>query len=89
MKKLATGLFTLFLVQGCVIIEEKPCEDVLEVKKQAKMCQKLRKQMNNREFPQAALTAKKRYEEACVNLRYYRDEYDTICGSDEKPIGKK
>lgn len=53
------------------------------------MCAKLRKQMNETGRPQAALTAKQRYEQACVNLRYYRDDYDTICKGDEKPVGQK
>ena len=40
-------------------------------------------------YPQQALTAKLQYEEACLNLRYYRDDYDTICKKDETPIGAK
>lgn len=89
MKNLLISLAAILLIQGCVALEEKPCEDLLEVKKQEKMCAKLRKQMNDKNRPQAALTAKQRYEEACVNLRYYRDGYDTICHSDEKPVGEK
>jgi hypothetical protein len=89
MKKILLSLSTIFIVQGCVVIEGQPCEDLLEVKRQEQMCAKLRRQMNNKDSPQAALTAKLRYEEACVNLRYYRDDFDTICKSDEKPVGKQ
>ncbi|MCC2604232.1 hypothetical protein [Planctobacterium marinum] len=85
---LLAGLATS-LLQGCIVLENKPCEDILEVKRQEKMCQTLRKQMNDKSHPQAALTAKQRYEEACVDLRYYRDDYDTICHSDERPVGKQ
>ena len=89
MKKLAALLVTLSTLQGCIVMEGKPCEDIVEVKRQEKMCQTLRKQMNDKSRPQAALTAKQRYEEACVDLRYYRDDFDTICHSDESPVGKK
>lgn len=89
MKKILITVIAVLLTQSCVVIEGQPCEDLLEVKKQEKMCTKLRKQMNDKNRPQIALTARQRYEEACVNLRYYRDEYDTICLGDEKPVGKK
>ncbi len=65
----------------------KPCEEILEVKQQHMECEQLRKTMEKTNYPQQALTAKLRYEEACLNLRYYRDEYDTICKKDGTPIG--
>lgn len=80
---IATTMLLLSSLSGCVVIEGQPCEDIVEVQRQEKMCQTLRKQMNDKSHPQLALTAKKRYEEACVNLRYYRDDYDTICRQDE------
>lgn len=89
MKNLIIALTATATLQGCVVLERKPCEDILEVKRQEKMCQTLRKQMNDKSHPQAAMTAKQRYEEACVELRYYRDDYDTICHSDERPVGKQ
>lgn len=89
MKNIMVMAAAVFLTQGCIVLEGQPCEDLLEVKKQEKMCAKLRKQMNDKNRPQLALTARQRFEEACVNLRYYRDEYDTICHSDEKPVGQK
>lgn len=58
---------------------QKPCEDINEINQQTRMCSDLRKVMQDRNHPQQALTARKRFEEACVNLRYYRDEYDTVC----------
>ncbi|WP_166425518.1 hypothetical protein [Paraglaciecola sp. 20A4] len=73
---------------GCVS-QQKPCEDILEVKRQEQQCTEWRKTMGNKQYPQQALTAKKRYEEACVNLRYYRDGYDTICKGQDKAIGEK
>ena len=73
---------------GCAS-QPNPCEEILEVKRQQQECERLRKIMNREEFPQQALTAKKRFEQACLNLRYYRDDYDTICKGDKKPIGAR
>lgn len=84
----AATLVSLML-SGCIVINDNPCEEILEVKRQERQCMELRKVMNDKEHPQQALTARKRYEQACVNLRYYRDEYDTICKKDERPIGER
>lgn len=76
--------FTLML-SACGI-NQTPCERILEVKQQEQQCQKWRKIMREPGHPQQSLTAKKQYEQACENLRYYRDQFDTICKGDEKPI---
>jgi hypothetical protein len=86
-KLLASTMLFLGLF-GCAN-KQKPCEDILEVKRQDRQCADWRKVMENKQYPQQALTAKKNYEEACVNLRYYRDEYDTICKGNDKPIGER
>jgi hypothetical protein len=65
------------------------CEDILEVQRQEKACQELSQIMRNNRYPQQALTARKRYETECTDLRYYRDEYDTICKGKQKPIGQR
>ena len=74
---------------GACASQSNPCEEILEVKRQQQECERLRKIMNREEYPQQALTAKKRFEQACLNLRYYRDDYDTICKGKEKPIGAR
>lgn len=80
---------TLGLVlAGCSAID-KPCERILEVKQQEQQCNEWRKIMMDSRYPQQALTAKKRYEEACLDLRYHRDQYDTICKGDETAIGER
>ncbi|MDO6561699.1 hypothetical protein [Paraglaciecola chathamensis] len=80
---------TLILcLSGCAN-KQKPCEDILEVKRQEQQCNEWRKTMKSKQHPQQALTAKKRFEEACVDLRYYRDGYDTICKGTDKPIGER
>ena len=79
-------LSLVLLISGCAN-QQRPCEEILEVKRQEQQCMELRKVMNNNQYPQQALTARKRYQEACLELRYYRDDYDTICKGNQKPIG--
>ena len=76
------------LVTGCAS-GPLPCESIVEVNRQRQEGEQLRKTMNRTGYPQQALTARKQYEANCENLRYYRDEYDTICKGDRKPIGEK
>ncbi|MFT4938716.1 MAG: hypothetical protein ACI88A_001745 [Paraglaciecola sp.] len=67
----------------------KPCEEILEVKRQEQQCEQLRKVMDNNLYPQQAITARKNYQELCLDLRYYRDNYDTICKGNQRAIGEK
>ena len=76
----------LIATTGCS--SSLPCEDILEVKQQALQCVQLEKVIAASKNPQQALTARKRFEAECVNHRYYRDDYDTICKGDQQPIGK-
>ncbi|XOV78305.1 MAG: hypothetical protein ACFHVJ_15335 [Aestuariibacter sp.] len=88
MKKAVFLSIGIVSLSGCAF-NDPPCEEILEVQRQERMCADLKKQMNNKSNPQIALTARERYQEACVDLRYYRNEYDTICKGDEKPIGEQ
>ncbi|GAA6186657.1 MULTISPECIES: hypothetical protein [Alteromonadaceae] len=83
------GTCVCFVSLSACVSNDNPCEEVLEVKQQHQECERLRKTMLKTDYPQQALTAKIQYEEACVNLRYYRDEFDTICKKNETPIGQK
>ncbi|GGD53230.1 hypothetical protein [Lacimicrobium alkaliphilum] len=87
MKPLLAVTFLLPLLHACSSTDN-PCEKILEVKQQEQQCAEWRKIMMNKNHPQQALTARKRYEEACLDLRYYRDQYDTICKGNETPIGE-
>lgn len=66
-----------------------PCEDIVEVNRQIKVCQQLAKAMNDNRSPQQALTARKRYQAECEDFRFYRDDYDTICKGKQQGIGAK
>lgn len=74
------------LLLSCVS-NNPPCEDILEVKRQTQQCERWRNVMNNNQYPQQASTARARYENECQNLRFYRDDYDTICKGNETVIG--
>ena len=81
-------LITSAWLTGCA--SQSPlCEDILEVKAQAQQCKVLEQAMRSPKNPQMALTARQRFEAECENLRYYRDDYDTICKNGEKPISKQ
>lgn len=86
---LFSGLVTLGtgLTTGCAS-QSNLCEDILEVKAQAQQCEVLQKAIRNPKNPQMALTARQRYENECVNFRYYRDDYDTICKNGEQPMSQ-
>lgn len=84
--------FTALLVgagalSGCAS-QSNLCEDIMEVKAQNRQCEVLQKAMRNPKNPQMALTARQRFENECVNFRYYRDDYDTICKNGQQPIGQ-
>lgn len=83
----AVLLFSCLTLSACSTTP--PCEDILEVKRQEQNCIALAKIMKNNQYPQQAITARKRYQEECENLRYYRDDFDTICKGHQQPIGAK
>ena len=84
-KSVSVMCVSVFLM-SCAI-KNPPCEDILEVKRQNLQCQRWRTIMNNNNYPQQASTAKNRYENECQNLRFYRNDYDTICKGNETVIG--
>ncbi|WP_100657516.1 hypothetical protein [Alteromonas flava] len=84
---LLSSMLSTLLISGCS--SKQPCEDILEVQRQEATCQELARIMRDDRYPQQALTARKRYDSECVDLRYYRDGYDTICKGDQKPIGNR
>lgn len=85
MALMTTSILVNLVLGGCS--NTTPCEDILEVKRQEQECRKLQTVMNNPKNPQQALTARKRFQAQCENLRYYRNDYDTICKGEQQPIG--
>ena len=74
------------VISGCSTTT--PCEDILEVKKQELQCKRLQATINSSKNPQEVTTARNRFQTECVDLRYYRDDYDTICKGEQQPIGQ-
>lgn len=80
---------TSILLTGLTGCANEPlkCEEILEVKQQEQTCTKLKYQIANNTNPQQVTEARRRFEELCTGVRYYRDQYDTICKGNETPIG--
>ncbi|MDN4503377.1 hypothetical protein QX776_13275 [Alteromonadaceae bacterium BrNp21-10] len=85
MKYQVCTVISIVALVGCA---NKPlkCEQILEVKKQEQTCTKLKFQIANNTNPQQVTEARRRFEELCTDIRYYRNQYDTICKGDEQPI---
>lgn len=79
---------SVFILASCAQ-QPQSCEQILEVKDQQLECKKLQFQIQNNNNPQQVTEAKRRFDESCTDLRYYRDQYDTICKGNETPIGKQ
>lgn len=84
--RIVSALMILLVGSSGCAVQQPPCEDIVEVNRQIRECQMLKKDMYNKEHPQHALTARKRFDSECVDLRYYREKYDTICKKNQKPI---
>ncbi|NMP15818.1 hypothetical protein [Thalassotalea sp. Y01] len=69
-------LSTLMLSQaGCAFISEDPCEDIVFTSEQREQCAQLQRQIvNAKNNPIKRTELERRYEQDCVNIRYYRDD---------------
>lgn len=85
MNKAFTPFVLALLIIGCSSNQEPACEDIVEVNRQQQECQRLKDIMNSKGYPQRSSEARKRFEEECINFRFYRDTFeDTICTAHEK-----
>ena len=78
------GCGIVAVLSGC---SSKPqdCEQLLDVLSQQRECQMLIYQIQHNQNPQQVTEARRRFDQACTEFRYYRDEYETICpGHDMK-----
>lgn len=74
MKSLAVILSGILFVTGCSLYES-PCEDVTFAAEQAQQCQALHKQIiNAKDRPVIRTELERRYQQDCVEIRYYRDD---------------
>ena len=74
MKKLFIHTSMLLLPFGCAYYEET-CEDVSLISEQTQQCQILYKQISGLDNkPIRRTELERRYQQDCVDIRYYRDE---------------
>ncbi|MFD2167738.1 hypothetical protein ACFSJY_15910 [Thalassotalea euphylliae] len=73
------------LLVGCAS-NENACEDVTLAAEQVQQCQLLQKQIaQKKDNPILRTELERRYEEDCINVRFYRDDKTSaICGNKEK-----
>jgi hypothetical protein len=80
MNKFAVLVALIFSLGGCAF-NEQPCEDVVDISEQLEQCQQLQRKImaaKDQTFIRSEL--ERRYQEDCVELRFYRDEHkDGVC----------
>ncbi|WNC73013.1 hypothetical protein RGQ13_03250 [Thalassotalea psychrophila] len=66
---------TLLSQAGCAFFEDDPCEDITFSSEQQADCAQLQRRIvNAKGNPIKRTELERRYEQDCVNLRYYRDD---------------
>jgi len=70
------------LLLGCAT-QENACEDVTLASEQVQECHSLQKQITNaKDRPIIRTELERRYQQDCVDVRFYRDEQQVaICGN--------
>lgn len=83
--KTLCSLVIVITVSGCAT-QQDPCEDIRIAKEQLKQCQSLQNQIKEASGkPIHRTELERRYQESCIDIRYYRDEHqDAICGNKEE-----
>ncbi len=84
-KRLLLVVSTALFLTGCVVAEN-PCEDITQVSEQIQACQVLQRQINNaKDRPLLRTELERRYQQDCIDIRYYRDDKQkAICGNKQK-----
>jgi hypothetical protein len=84
MKKLLLTLSVTALLASCSNVDDT-CEDVTLASEQIQQCQSLHKQIINANSVLLRTELDRRYQQDCVDIRYYRDEKQAaICGNKHK-----
>lgn len=87
MKTITIAFATTILLSqaGCSILNNDPCEDITFSSEQQAECTNLHKQIvNAKGNPIKRTELERRYQENCVDIRYYRDDQtNERCGNKE------
>ncbi len=80
----AVSLSFAFLLAGCSTNDA--CEDITLASEQIQQCQALHRQIvNTKGKPLIRTELERRYQQDCIDVRYYRDEKQlAICGNKHK-----
>ena len=81
-----TAICTSFMLLSGCSSHEKVCEDITIAAEQMKQCQVLQRQIaNSKDSPLLRSELERRYEQDCINLRYYRDDQQkAVCANKGK-----
>jgi thymidine kinase len=83
-KPLLLTLSVVALLASCSNVDDI-CEDVTLASEQIQQCQSLHKQIINSKSVLVRTELDRRYQQDCVDIRYYRDEKQAaICGNKQK-----
>lgn len=85
---IAASFISVLLLSACSS-NNNVCEDITLATEQIQECQLLQRQIvRAKDKPIIRTELERRYEQDCVNIRYYRDEHQSaICGN-KKKIGE-
>lgn len=84
MKSLAFVFSSTLLLSGCSLLEN-PCEDVTLASEQVQQCQSLhQKIVNSKNKPLIRTELERRYQQDCIDTRYYRDDKQAEICQDKK-----
>ncbi|WP_448548998.1 hypothetical protein [Thalassotalea fusca] len=82
---MTSAIAATILLMGCSS-QSGTCEDVTLASEQIQACQALHKQIiNAKDKPIIRTELERRYQNDCIDIRYYRDEHQAaICGNKEQ-----
>lgn len=83
MKRSVILAFTAVSVLSACATQENACEDVTLASEQIQECQLLQRQITSaKDKPLIRTELERRYQQDCIDIRYYRDEHQqAICGN--------
>jgi len=85
MNKLLLSVLPVTILLASCSSSDNACEDVTLASEQIQECQALHKQIINAKSVLVRTELDRRYQQDCVEIRYYRDEKQAaICGNKHK-----
>lgn len=78
----ALGSVLALILSGCAV-HENACEDVTLASEQVQECQALQRKITQaKDRPVIRTELERRYQQDCIEIRFYRDEHQqAVCGN--------